>query len=158
MPKKISDNCLTDLLDEGFNQAEIARACNMSRQGINQMITYTSKRNEIKLRQYTVIYLRRLGFLMSEIMDFTGYSRGNVTKLMVLSGFRGGERPYGPREHTLLKRFKIIFLFLIGFSVPDIAELSNYSINTVKNNLYKEGYSLKGRDSTKFYVDGVLLD
>jgi len=152
MSKKISDACLTNFLDEGFNQAEIARICNMSRQAINQRISYVSKRNDIKIRQYEVIYLRRLGFSVPEIMNFTRYSKRNVIKLLHLSGFNDDERTYGPRERTLLNRYKSIFLFLIGFSVPDIAELSNYSVSTVKNNLYREGYSLKGRDSTKSYV------
>ena len=148
MTKKISNECLADFLDEGFNQTQIAKICAMSRQAIHQRITYVAKRNEIRMRQYSVIFLRRLGFSISEIMNFTRYCRTTVIKLLRAAGYSSNEDYYQHSKRMKVKRFEISFLHVIGFSVPDIVKLTTYNINTIKTYLYKDGYSLKGRDST----------
>jgi hypothetical protein len=82
-PRKISDECLKDFLDEGFNQSEIARTCSISRQAVFIRIHFKPKKPMIKLRRWTVLFLRRLGFMHTEIAEFTGYAHGTVGKLLI---------------------------------------------------------------------------
>jgi hypothetical protein len=82
-PRKISDECLSDFLDEGFNQSEIARTCSISRQAVFIRIHFKPKKPAIKLRRWTVLFLWRLGFMYTEIIEFTGYVHGTVRKILI---------------------------------------------------------------------------
>ena len=92
-PRKISDECLKDFLDEDFTQSEIARACSISRQAVSIRVHYKPKKPEIKLRNFTVLFLRRLGFSKIEIENYTNYSNGAVWRIL--------------REHRFLRKTKI---------------------------------------------------
>jgi hypothetical protein len=81
--RKISDQCLKDLLDEGFNQSEIARTCSITRQAVSIRIHFKPKKSAIALRRWTVSFLWRLGFTILEIVEFTGYAYGTVSKLLI---------------------------------------------------------------------------
>jgi hypothetical protein len=81
-PKKISNSCLKDMLEEGFTQSQISRMCSISRQAISCRIHYKSKSNHIKLRRYTVVFLRKLGFRKIEISKLTNYTTSSVTRIL----------------------------------------------------------------------------
>ena len=63
-PLKISNECLHDMIDEGFNQSQIAKVCSISRQAVSARVNYEYK--PIRERQYSVVFLRRLGFSIEE--------------------------------------------------------------------------------------------
>ena len=82
-PRQISDECLNDLLDEGFNQSEIARTCSITRQAVSIRVHYKSKKPAIQLRRHSVLFLRRLGFSVVEIAEFTSYTPTTVIKILI---------------------------------------------------------------------------
>ena len=143
--EKITKKCLNDFLGEGLSQSQVAKACGMSRQAVNQRIAYVSKHGDIRARRHSVVFLRRLGFLIPEIMDFTGYGQGNIIKLLGAAGYSSAEGVYGESARVSMKRFKVKFLYRIGFTLPDICRLTKYRASLARYYLYSEGYSLKGR-------------
>lgn len=86
-PQKISNECLQDLLDEGFNQSEVARTCSITRQAVSSRIHFKPKKPAIQLRRWTVLFLRRLGFTLMEIANFTNYTDASVNRILWKNNF-----------------------------------------------------------------------
>lgn len=149
--KKLSETCLKDFLDEDITQTQIAKACNISRQAVHARIKYTKTPQRAKRmrRHFSVIFLRRLGFTIPEIMEYTGYCNGNVRKLILQTGFCATDPLYqieGTTQNQIkLRHFQIEFLFRIGFDLTMIAKFTGYTYNTIRQYLYTAHYSLKGQ-------------
>jgi hypothetical protein len=146
---KITKECLDDFIDVGLTQTQIANACDISRQAVQQRIAYTPLHGQILRRQFAVPFLRRLGFTIPEIMGFTKYCRGSVWKLLKLTRLSYSDLDYLPKDAvrnvTAMKQFRVGFLHRIGFTTRGIADLTSYKVSTVRAYLYQAGYSLKGR-------------
>ena len=84
---KISNECLDDLLEEGFNQSQIAQTCNISRQAISARIHYKSKRDNILRKRYSIMFLYRLGFTIAEMAELIGYSPITVARYLLYWGY-----------------------------------------------------------------------
>ena len=66
-PIKISDKCIDDMVREGFTTAQIARTCNMSRQGVHLRVGPNYKSYNRYHKHYEIIFLSKIGFIQMEI-------------------------------------------------------------------------------------------
>ena len=148
--KKISSQCLTDFLAEDLTQTQIAKACNISRQAVHARINYTKtpERERRLLRHFSVIFLRRLGFTIPELVKYTKYCDNYVRKLLRENKCIYVDQNYTPKilkNSTTSRHFQIKFLYRLGFDFKTIAEFTGYRHNTVRQYLYSFGLSLKGQ-------------
>jgi hypothetical protein len=149
--KKLADECLKDFLDVGLTQTQIAKACDITRQAVHHRINYTKTPQRAKRlrRHFSVIFLRRLGFTIPEIMEYTGYCNGNIRKLLHQHGFLPTDSIYRTKhtawKYVKIRHFQIEFLLRIGFDLATISEYTGYAFRTVRQYLYMKHYSLKGQ-------------
>ncbi len=77
-PRKISQECLDTFVQEDLTQSQIAKLCDMSRQGVHIRINY-EKVGSILLRQIdTVIEMLETGHNARSIAEATGTSCNGV--------------------------------------------------------------------------------
>jgi len=150
MSRLIPENDLYTLLNRGISQSEIARIYNVSRQAVSARLKYRTKRKYpyIEARQFSIILLRRMGFLIKEISKLTGYTNVHVRVIIKRYGFETTENYYEERftrSNWKHRRFSILFLYRIGFTLQEISVMTNYSFYTVRSYLYRSGYSVKWR-------------
>ena len=140
--KKISDECIKDMIDEGFNLSQIAKTCNMSRQGVHQRVDKEKYKTKMMYhKHYEIIFLHKIGFTPIEIDELTQNSKGAASRIM---------RMYNVKKPRTLKQ--IIFdKYDNGKTLKQIANGLNIHINTVYTHLYKyKNYKpLRIRDKNK---------
>jgi len=93
MPRKISDECLHDFLEEGFTQSEIGRACCLSRQAVHKRINYKKSTNG-RLNSFSTLFLRRLGFSINEIAEYMNVSYHAIYRRLIVRNFLVRTYPY----------------------------------------------------------------
>lgn len=121
---KITDDCLNSYLKEGLSQSEIARACDMSRQAVNQRIKYTPNTTP-KKRLKKIKSLIQKGLTIDEISKELNHV--HITTTHQIFSKLGLPTP------TRFKRklASIIFLASKGYNVAEIAQESGYTYASV---------------------------
>jgi len=149
IPKKISDECLEYFKFEKYTQSEIARACNCSRQAINQRIR-GYKPNHIPFsnnkKEYKVFWARIWGLSLKQISARFSFSKSTIQYYFMLhkeclSGYvrlKGGKQSYFSHIKSLSWETKAYWFRIQGLSWSEIAKRlnvnkSNFS-HMVKNN------------------------
>jgi hypothetical protein len=143
--KKISSQCLSDFLAEDLTQAQIAKACSLTRQAIHARINYAKdpKRKERLMRHFSVVFLRRLGFTLPELIEYTGYCDSYIRMLFRRNNCISFDQTYTTKttkKNTKIRHFQIRFLHRLGFSPETIAEYTGYKYGTVRQYLHEFGY------------------
>ena len=151
MNRLIPENDLYMMLNRGFSQSHIAREYHVSRQAVSARIKYreNSRYPYTELRRFTVVFLRRLGFLVNEITELTKYGGAQTRQILKENGMfmvkDDNNRFTNRTNDARLSSFKMLFLYRLGFTIPEIAKMIDYSFYTVRTYLLQMGYTLKGR-------------
>jgi len=108
MPKSemVPDAAITIRLKQGVSQSDIAREFGVSRQAVNDRIKRKEKMQHpiSSARRFTVVFLRRLGFTLHEITNFTKYTETHVRQILKAHGIVSTDTNYEympPKEITL---------------------------------------------------------
>ena len=151
MPQEmVSDATITIRLKQGISQSEIAREFGMTRQAISARLKYKEKMTHpvSSTRRFTVVFLRRLGFTLPEIVNFVGYTETHIRQILKRNRISSTDfkcEHISPKETRNMRSFSCIFLFRIGFTIPEIAVMTEYNMFAVYNYIKKHGYLTKGR-------------
>jgi hypothetical protein len=148
--QKISDECLTDMVNEGFTTAQIARTCDMSRQGVHLRVDQTEyKSKHMWHNHYEIIFLYKIGFTLNEIEEMVNAKRGTASNILNKYKIK---RPI--KNKTVIYR-----LYDEGYHPIEIAEKLSITESTVRTTLYKyEHYRAeKVRDPNKHLFEVNFL-
>jgi len=145
-------------LDNGLSQSDIARMYGVTRQAISFRLKCKNRIQheyivpKVRMRQYLVGFLRRLGFTKMEIAEHLNYSYINVYNVLRRGGFPTGSENYFTTyiapvrvRKSDYQRANVRILYRMGYTAPYIAMLTNYNYYTVASYIYRMGYTMKGR-------------
>ena len=146
----MSDAAITIRLNHGFSQSDIAREFNVSRQAVSFRLKYKEKMKHPipAVRRFTVVFLRRLGFTLNEISDLVGYTETHIRQILKINGMPSSDMKYCHKVQKVSKNiesFCTLFLFRIGFTIPEIAIMTEYNVFAIYKYIIGYGYSAKGR-------------
>lgn len=79
---KISDECLNDMVKEGFNTVQIAKTCGISRQAVHQRAPKNYKSYNSFHRHYEIIFLYKIGFTRKEIPNYINSPISEVDRIL----------------------------------------------------------------------------
>ena len=80
---KISNECISDMIKEGFTTAQIGRTCNISRQAVHQRVNKEKyKAYTIYHGHYEIIFLYKIGFTQQEISELIKCSKSKVAGIL----------------------------------------------------------------------------
>lgn len=92
--KKVSDDCIDGMINDGFTVAKIAQTCGISRQAVHQRINKEDYKQRLMYKKhYEVIFLYKIGFLPNEIEDMVYCKVGTVHRILNQYNIK---RPFSP--------------------------------------------------------------
>ena len=102
-PRKLSKECLTAFINEGWNQNQIAKACGLSRQAVNYRFNPKRKRKgrseKKQAKLLSIWFLRHWGYTWLEISKMLGYKGTGAAWL----GYKSLIESYSYKEPAIRK-------------------------------------------------------
>ena len=150
----ISRDEILELKSIGHSQSAIADMFDVTRQAISAKLKYQPKQVAIRRKHFSVVFLRRLGFEIPQIIEMTNYSYPSVLSILKANNFIPSDKRFKysnsseiskKKRERLIKQFIVVFLFRIGFCINDIVCFTQYPISIIIKSLYDQNFSLKGR-------------
>ena len=129
---KISNECISDMIKEGFTTAQIGKTCNISRQAVHQRVNkekykvYTTYHNH-----YEIIFLHKIGFAPKDIEKLVNKSIVTVYRVL---------KRYSIKKPIKATTKQIAWnMYGEGKTPQEIATSLDMSIGTIYNYLTESG-------------------